>query len=96
MLRAAAQQLARAAGAAGGLPGTLEAATSLRGACPALTLTSLRFFSAAETPSGSGASDGTGAGQGSAGSSGRPASKEWRTWVDAKLDSKLEGEPAAH
>ena len=93
MLRAAAQQLARAAGAAGGLGAPLEAASSLRAAAPALTLTCLRSFSAAESPSSSGASEGgAGAGQGGAGGSGRPASKEWRTWVDAKLDSKLEGE----
>ena len=96
MLRAAAQHLARVAGAAGTLPGTLEAAPCLRGSGPALTLTSLRHFSSVEPPSGSGPSDGgSGAGQGGAGSSGRPASKEWRTWVDAKLDSKLEGEQAA-
>ncbi len=96
MLRAAAQQLVRAVGAAGCAPSTLEAAAGLRGTGPALTLTSLRHFSASEPPSSSGASDGAvGAGQGGAGSSGRPASKEWRTWVDAKLDSKLEGEQAA-
>lgn len=93
MLRAAAQQLARAAGGAAGLAGPLEAAAGLRSTAPALTLTSLRHFSAAEPPSSSAASEGgAGAGQGGAGSSGRPASKEWRTWVDAKLDSKLEGE----
>ncbi|KAI7837226.1 hypothetical protein COHA_008915 [Chlorella ohadii] len=98
MLRAAAQQLVRAVGAAGCAPSTLEAAAGLRGTGPALTLTSLRHFSASEPPSSSGASDGAvGAGQGGAGSSGRPASKEWRTWVDAKLDSKLEalGQQAA-
>lgn len=102
MLRALGQ-LSKAAGLSASYVTQLEAATALRGAGPASTLSSLRLFSAGEAPShdaeDAGASTSGGSSSGSGGSSsgsggraGRLQTKEWRSWIDTKLDSKLEGE----
>lgn len=87
--------------------GPLEASSALQAAFPASTLTCLRLFASAAPDKGSGADAGLAAsppdsGTAGAGGSGSPrlGSKEWRSWIDTKLDSKLqaiseEGIPAA-
>ncbi|KAL4436782.1 hypothetical protein ABPG75_003921 [Micractinium tetrahymenae] len=75
----------------------LEASSALQAACPASTLTCLRLFASAAPDSGSGGDAGTSksapaGGASGAGSSGSPrlGGKEWRSWIDTKLDSELQ------
>ena len=88
MLRA----LARAAGLPG-LPALQqEGAAALQRAAPALSGANpgwQRAYSAADGSSSSGSAEAEA--PGSHAPAARPQTKEWRSWIDTKLDSKLEG-----
>ncbi|PSC74785.1 pectin lyase [Micractinium conductrix] len=87
------------------LPVAADGAAARAFAGPALTQRATRLFNAEPPDSGSsdvqGADEASGSGAGSSSGAGRPGgrpqTKEWRSWIDTKLDSKLEGmgEPAA-
>ena len=94
MLRALAQQLGRTCSSscsAAAAAAQLEGPAALRQGLPSSTLGSLRWFSSQEDGGSETPSTAAPAGPSSSSKPSRLQTKEWRSWIDTKLDSKLEG-----
>jgi hypothetical protein len=97
MLKAVELSLRRTACICYSAIGTLESASALRRAAVLPTLAHWRGYSSSDAAAGSAESelDGSAAADSSGTSGARPArsqTKEWRSWIDTKLDSTLAGD----